>query len=54
MGVFLEMEALIDFDANEEEVQRNIDLLYSILDEVNIPHDRVEGRSYRAMILKEE
>lgn len=54
VGVFLEMEALIDFDANEEEVQRNIDLLYSILDEVNIPHDRVERRSYRAMILKEE
>ncbi|MBO5770149.1 MAG: class IV adenylate cyclase [Spirochaetales bacterium] len=52
VGVFLEMEALIPFDADDELVQKNVAVLYSILDEVGLSRDRIEKRSYRSLILK--
>ena len=52
VGVMLEMEALIPFDADEEEVRKHTDILYSILDEAGISRERIERRSYRSMILK--
>ena len=46
------MEALIPFDADDELVQKNVAVLYSILDEVGLSRDRIEKRSYRSLILK--
>ena len=50
LGVFLEMEALLPFDADESAVSDAQKRLYSILDKFSL-RDDIERTSYREMIL---
>ena len=50
LGVFLEMEALLPFDAKPDEVEKAGNKLYSILDLFNL-RNAVEKTRYREMIL---
>ncbi|HIS13455.1 MAG TPA: CYTH domain-containing protein, partial [Candidatus Ornithospirochaeta stercorigallinarum] len=50
LGAFLEMEALLPFEADESAVSSAQDELYSIIDRFGLS-DQIERTSYREMIL---
>lgn len=53
LGWFLEMEALLDFDSSEDEVNQKRELLSCLLKRFGVDESQIEARSYRSMILKD-
>lgn len=52
VGVFLEMEKLLPFDAKKEDIDCAINTIYEILNECGLGLEDIERRSYSSMILK--
>ena len=50
LGVFLEMEALLDFESSPSDVKKAQEKLYFLLDRFGL-RDKIERTSYREMIL---
>lgn len=52
LGWFLEMEALIDFDADDELISECRNKLHSLLSRFGLDESDIETKSYKSMILK--
>lgn len=51
VGAFLEIEALIPFDADDKLVAEKISVIHEIFKEAGVSKERYEKRSYRSLIL---